>query len=151
MTQAERDLIENYKASFPDCEVAPYFPRVGNEIVYQYERGQKIGQLLFGRRMPQGHHIHHVLGSANGAARENVVTNIMHVSTTAHDWLETHKVAGQVLCFWIKRQKGELNWAELTRIKGKRLPGWISTDDVIEKCVQFPFIEKMRQQLVDQT
>lgn len=100
-----------------------------------------------GRQNLRGLEVHHICGSGNGAARCDVVTNMICVCNPVHIWLETFKIPGFVLCCWAKLAKCELDWRQMEEIKGKLLPMWLGTDEVDRQCSEFPFIETMRKQL----
>lgn len=74
--------------------------------------------------------------------------NIICVCNPVHVWLERYKLPGFVLCCWAKLAKCELEWDVLEAIKGKKLPGWLETDQFLEQCAWFPWIEDMRKVLV---
>mgnify|MGYP006908207180 CR=1 FL=1 len=140
MTQSE--LIQ-YREGNPDCEIWRYFrdrtyPRsFGGVWVSEH------------RRCPGASQLHHICGSGNGARRANEITNIIHVSPEAHEWLDTEKLAGFVLCCFHKRTKGELDWERLNAIKGKYVKGWLDTDEMIRACAISEGLQRMRLKLLE--
>lgn len=142
----DHDLIHDYVMQNPRCEIAPYFSS-GRCVVYRDWRGREVEDHATGGRMPLAEQVHHILGSGNGCQRHDVVSNIIHVSLNAHEWLEQHKIAGMVLCCHRKREKGEIDWRLLSELKGKRLPDWFETDQVVDVCRHWTFVEAIRRDL----
>lgn len=91
---------------------------------------------------------HHICGSSLGAKRSDSRTNTVRVCRPVHEWLETHKLAGLVLCCYRKRATGELDWQKLSKIKGVLFPSCLDTDAYRSACEPFLFIERMRLELL---
>jgi hypothetical protein len=146
---------KEYREKFRShCELERYFPG-GNEreLAINYPRPsghphQAHVVRVGGRRNLTGTELHHICGSGNGADRVDVDTNMIMVSSPVHNWLETYKLPGFVLCCWAKLAKCELDWETMAAIKGKELPSWLETDPFIQQCKQFPWLEQLRQNLV---
>lgn len=135
---------DQYKAANRDCEVLKWFPGSYTESTIKYSHGQ----VLTTRRNQPSTELHHILGSSGGCQRSNHISNVIRVSRIAHEWLEAHKKAGLVLCLYIKRDKGELDWEALSEVLGKDVAGYVETDSVMSCCEEFPWIEEMRYELV---
>lgn len=135
--------LSNYRRENPFDEVLTYFPgSFALAELYYPQSGQRIAV----KRPQPGSEIHHLTGALG--RRRNVLSNVVRVCNATHVWLETHKRAGLVLCLWHKREKGELDWAELEGLTRKRFPGCLDVDAYRECCALFPWIEQMRRELL---
>ena len=134
-----------YKSANPNCEVLRWFPGSYDEAELTYE----LGQCFTTRRIQPSQELHHILGSSGGCKRVDQISDVIQVSRVAHQWLEAHKKAGMVLCLWIKRDKGELDWNALQEIAAKDVKSYLTTSSVASCCERFPWIEEMRLELVD--
>lgn len=145
--------LAQYAKANPQCEVLPYFPfGIGstNHSLYGQKRLIRYshGQELLVPAVQKSTETHHILGSGNGAKRVNDVTNLIRVCNDSHQWLEAHKLAGQVVCLWTKLGKDEVDWKALSDISGKLFPSCLDTDAYALNCRQFPQIEEFRQTLI---
>lgn len=138
-------IPSTYKAENPDCELAKYFRR-DNDIVVPIAR--QVTFPVFGKSFRlEAHHIHHIVGQTpNG--RTNDIRNMLAVNYAVHDWLHEYELAGRVLCCWELRRKGVLDFAYLSKLDRKCWPGKFETDDYARQCVQFPFVEHARIELI---
>ena len=140
--------LKAYRDANPSCELAKYF-YVGGEYRYRMSYGGDLIVPRFGSGWPNATDLHHICGSGNGAKRVNVKTNVIHVCSETHMWLEAEKLAGFVLCLYEKRRKGELDWTRLNQIKVKHVRGWLDTDDMKRACAFSEFLERCRVQLLE--
>lgn len=146
--------LAQYAKANPRCEVLPYFPfGVGSTNHSQYGQKRLIryshGQELLVPAVQKATETHHILGSSNGAKRDNHISNIIRVCSAVHTWIEAHKRPSLVLCCFVKREKGELDWEALSMIKGVRFPGSLEQQAYIDCCKPFPWIEEMRLALIE--
>lgn len=145
--------IAEYRKANPRCEVLPWFPfgisstrhdQYGRFRLIRYSNGQDV---MVPNNSPATE-THHILGSGNGAKRNNHASNVIRVCNAAHVWLESEKRAGQVLSLYVKMQKSEVDWEVLTKISGKLYPGCLDTDAYAEACKPWHWIEEFRQELL---
>lgn len=128
--------------SNPHCELAPYFAVARN--VARIPTQPPVTIKSAGGKFP-AHHTHHVSG---GTSRKDHVSNLVRVNHHVHDWLHVHKYAGQVLCCYEMRKQGRLDWSALGEFSGMNWPGCLERDCVVSDCAGYPWIEKMRRELV---
>lgn len=133
------------------CELERYFPGGDMRVLpipYPKPGGRVHTVHVPGRKNLTGTELHHICGSGNGAERIDVTSNIIMVCGPVHNWLETYKLPGFVLCCWAKLAKCELDWHAMELIKGKQLPGWLETDAFVEQCQPFPWVDQLRRNLI---
>lgn len=89
--------------------------------------------------------VHHIAGRGLDA---EVIGNWISVCQPVHDWLTDHSKPSFVLCAYAKTYKGEADWQTWTACKTIYRPSWLESDDCIEACQPWPFIDDMRQVLI---
>jgi hypothetical protein len=74
---------------------------------------------------PRQFECHHIFG--NFGQRWDLLSNVVSVSPSTHDWLHDHKHQAdwRLIGLWVKHSKGELCLVEFTIVTGKRLAGWL--------------------------
>lgn len=144
-------LKEYKKINSRHCELEALYPWGSDrELELLYPMGARTNKVIVpGRNNLRGAEVHHICGSGGGAQRVDLTENMICVCNPVHAWLETYKLPGFVLCCYRKMLKKELDLECLSDIKGKLLPGWLETDEMIAQCKQFPFIDQMRKHLLD--
>jgi hypothetical protein len=138
------DLKEYRKENYLD-EAILFFP---NHSLRDSTIPYANGQVVKCSNHALATEIHHLCGSGGGAKRVNSLANVIHLCNKTHVWMEENKLAGFVVCCYAKKLKGELDFEELSRIKGKCLPSWLETDQVIQCCEVFPWVEELRKELL---
>lgn len=135
------------------CQLKQYFPGPPRELHLEFpDETTKLVVIPWRNRLDsmEGVELHHICGSGNGAKRVDIETNVIMVCRSIHRWLERYKLAGFVLCCYHKQICGELDWGVLQEIKGKLMPGWLETDQIVSECQKFPWIERMRLSLLEE-
>lgn len=116
------DVRRQYLEDNPDCELSIWFCEHFDER--------------------DGHDPHHCFGGRGG--RHDLVTNLVTVSRSAHDWLENWKTDGRVLTTWIKHVKNELDLDEFKKASGSFLAGWLMRAEATHDFVK-PYLDKLRK------
>lgn len=134
--------IQDFKASHPYCEAAPYFP-----VADRLRIVGSTGFPLFGGQCRiEAHQIHHVVGQT-WKGRSNDESNILHVNCYVHEWITDHSCAGRIISAWALHQAGRLDWALLSELDGKCWPGLFENPSYLADVQRFPWIAPYHEQL----
>ena len=129
MNQAEVKRTKNYYRSVnPHCELLPVF-LLAKPLTGFFDKLE----------------LHHIAGRGKGCETH---ANYIIVCEPVHAWLTDNSKPGFVLCAYIKTVKNEADWDTWTALKTIYRPSGLESDDCIEACKPWPFIDDMRQILI---
>lgn len=98
--QSNPALVAEYRMNNPRCEIGHILKAAG----------------LIKTWSPMETQLHHIMGSRKG--RWDLLTNLISVSPEVHEFCHANRTSSNVLCLWMKMDKGELCWSEFETASG---------------------------------